>query len=77
LGNTAAFETKGNDVTSVTLFSLMNLPVRVKAFDEHGIKLIPPADADFDDRSVRWRTDERHSKSHQLPRNCVRGHPDC
>jgi hypothetical protein len=38
---------EGNDATSVTLFSLMNVRIRVKAFDEHGIKLIPPTDADF------------------------------
>ena len=27
----------------------MHLPIRVKAFDEHGIKLIPPTQTDFDE----------------------------
>jgi hypothetical protein len=38
---------EGNDAISVTLFSPMNVPIRVGAFDEHGIRLIPPTDADF------------------------------
>src|SRR5258705_4964031 len=40
---------EGNDATSVTLFSLMSVPILVKTFDEHGIKIIPPTSADFDE----------------------------